>query len=147
MNQENTDKIYSAFPQLYRGLYEDESEKNFMSRGFQCRDGWFDIIYELSSLLHERFSNQGIKTSEVKQKWGSLTYRVNLHSEEIEKLISEAKERAKSTCEYCGKDNAELYVCVRWRVVLCKACAMKGKECLPIDEFIESANLRKKRLI
>ncbi len=146
MNKENTEKLYSAFPQLYSGLYEDESYENFMSRGFECGDGWFDIIYELSSMLHQRFSNQGIKTILVKQKWGSLIYRINLHNEEIENMISEAMERAKSTCEYCGKDNAELYVCVRWRVVLCKDCAMKGKECLPINEFFESANRRKKRL-
>jgi len=70
MNQENTDKIYSAFPQLYRGLLLDENE-SLMSWGFQCGDGWFDIIYELSSMLHEGFSNQAIEVTEVKQKWGS----------------------------------------------------------------------------
>ena len=43
MNTENTKKLIEAFPALYRG-YKKSPRESLMCFGFECGDGWFDLI-------------------------------------------------------------------------------------------------------
>jgi hypothetical protein len=47
MNQENTMKLLKRFPVLYQDFYSDMRE-TCMCWGFECGDGWFDLIWMLS---------------------------------------------------------------------------------------------------
>lgn len=76
MLHENTQKLYDAFPSLYRGRYEFPSKaleeckpgdlesrleamdmqrgKSLIGeRGIECGDGWFDLIFKLSKTIEE----------------------------------------------------------------------------------------------
>jgi hypothetical protein len=130
MNEKNTEALYVKFPQLYKQHLLTPEESSMHWR-FQCDNGWFEIIYDISVQLQKITSIQPIEATEVKQKWGSLRYRVNMDSPEIDKLIKHAEDRARVTCEACGARSVTRYICARWRIVLCANCAKKGRDCVP----------------
>lgn len=108
MNKKNTNKLYKSFPYLYRGRTKPISESS-MSWGFQCDDGWFDLIFELSSQIEEYRTKNGIEAevSTVKQKFGSLSYYIHFDDQTdpyIDNLIDEAMQKSIHVCEICGKD-------------------------------------------
>jgi hypothetical protein len=78
LNDENTGKLFSSFPTLYQS-----HQLGFMSRGFECDDEWFDLIYTLSKNLEviarniesEKTTSQWLAVTQVKEKFGSLRFR------------------------------------------------------------------------
>jgi hypothetical protein len=58
-----------------------------MPWGFQCRDGWFDIIYELPEKLNSESPNIGLEVVQVKHKFGYLIFQVNLDHKAIDHCL------------------------------------------------------------
>lgn len=57
MNPENTQKLLTAYPLLYRELREWR---------FECGDGWFDIVWQVSAEIEAAAGLEGIpKTAEA----------------------------------------------------------------------------------
>lgn len=105
MNNELTEKLYAEFPYLYRG-HKKPPEQGSMCWGFECGDGWFQLIHSLSSELMsylERYPSLDLEVVQVKGKFGSLRYSVEGGDTNTEKLIQDACERAKYLCELTGK--------------------------------------------
>jgi len=112
MNKALSNKLLHDFPQLFRNR-QDSS----LQRGFECGDGWFDLIYKLSqdieTIAHESGLDPGSPEwplcRQVKQKFGSLRFVVLRNAnfpdmyELISKLRENALERSLQICEYCGK--------------------------------------------
>jgi len=79
MNNTKTQKLYADFPQLYR---EATSEHSMMKFGFDCNDGWFDLIYKLSADIEAEAKVLGLdpdsdgwpKAIQVKEKFGTLKF-------------------------------------------------------------------------
>jgi len=103
-----------------------------MRYGFQCRDGWFLLIFELSKKIEfivNTLRKNGCRpvdlpvVSEVKEKDGMLLFCVCGSSEEINKLIERAEEKAVMTCERCGEPGSLRQQ--DWPATLCKACLLK----------------------
>lgn len=129
MTPENTAKLYQAFPLLYRG--KDKSiQESCMSWGFECHDGWFDLIWNLSHAIEESARRSGIAPNpdswpeavQVKQKFGSLRIHLIHHSDEINTLIASATEVSQTICEKCGATNAQSVTINRWVQTLCTKC-------------------------
>lgn len=107
MNRRNTAKLFRDFPDLYgdhRRPYVGS-----MGFGFQCGDGWFNLLYELSTKIEDELRrNPSGKTetyaiAEVKEKFGELRcYQVH-GTHETSRLILEAKWQSRTVCELCGK--------------------------------------------
>lgn len=57
MNQQFTQKLYKDFPLLYSDKNKPLS-MSLMGFGFECGDGWFQIIYDLSKCLTEMIAHQ-----------------------------------------------------------------------------------------
>jgi len=131
MKDNNSTKLFTDFSQLY--------EDDFMhERGFECKDGWFDLIYDLSSSLQKQENASEIRVSQVKQKMGHLVYRVKNLTDEINKIITQTQNKAKETCEMCGSDNSVLNMCKRHYIVLCKYCSSLGNnayDCVTYEEY------------
>jgi hypothetical protein len=51
MNIENTQKLLTTYPFLYRELIE---------WGFECGDGWFDLVWQLSAEIESAAYLEGI---------------------------------------------------------------------------------------
>lgn len=99
MDMEKQEMLLREHPHLYRsGMY------------FECHDGWFDLIRELSVRLEAINScrtNEGpenmLVALQVKEKFGGLRFYVSGGSDDADGLIQEAENRSTSICELCGK--------------------------------------------
>lgn len=103
MSPENTSKLLAAYPLLYRELRE---------RGFECEDGWFDLVWQVSADIESAAQIDGTqKTAEawpsvgvLKQKFGTLRVQFQSRvSESIETVTAKAYEQSMMTCELCGE--------------------------------------------
>lgn len=110
MSPELDQKLVKAFPLLYRDRNASMRTTN-MCWGFDCGDGWFDIIWDLSAKLEREIKswiavtgfNDHPAASQVKEKYGSLRFYMTHETERIAKLIEAAEKRSETTCETCGK--------------------------------------------
>jgi len=116
MNDENTKYLIEHFPNLYAGVGKPLTE-SLMGFGFECGDGWFDLIRDLS----EKLEDKGVEAVQVKEKFGGLRfYLAGSTTDEIWKLVQDAEELSEKTCEICGEPG-ERYG-GGWIRTLCSAC-------------------------
>jgi hypothetical protein len=106
VKKELEDRLYKEFPELYQGMLQPDDDYP-MQYGFECEDGWFDLIYKLSSeiVMLSRGLRIGTPTaSQVKQKLGELRFHfADDIPEQFYNLTDTAKANSKMTCEVCGK--------------------------------------------
>jgi predicted RNA-binding Zn-ribbon protein involved in translation (DUF1610 family) len=72
--------------------------------GFECGDGWKDLIHRLSQAiaLHAESVGIDIVATQVKEKFGTLRFHVDGGDNEIRRLIDAAEHESEFTCESCG---------------------------------------------
>lgn len=129
MNPELTAKLYVAFPHLYRG-HTKNMEESSMCWGFQCGDGWYQLLFDLSQTLSdytEAHPELDIEVVEVKSKFGDLRFSLGVHDEGLKALIDDARTRAATVCELTGSSGQ---LCMsndrrRKAMVLCPEKAME----------------------
>lgn len=121
MDKENTEKLLNAFPHLYRGVKEPPTA-NLMCFGFECGDGWFNLLYQLSKEIVK--SDPEAKALQVKEKYGTLRFYCTYYSESSEEAIDKAEKLSEITCEDCGKPGS-LHHRGSWLRTLCGECAVK----------------------
>ena len=84
-------------------------------------DGWFKIIDELSAAIVKLDKN--VKASQVKEKYGTLRFYTDGHTDEVDKLIDEAEAKSVVTCEVCGKPGKMRGK--SWLSIRCDSCWKK----------------------
>lgn len=142
MRQELDDKLVKDFPLLYADRYASVTQ-SCMPWGFDVGDGWFDIVYELSSKLENfiknfksevcefcyyapnecpcpEFKPLRPKAVQVKEKFGLLRFYMSHSSDEIDEYIRAAVAKSKVTCELCGAEGK--LVGEVWLSVRCAPC-------------------------
>jgi hypothetical protein len=104
MNHERRDRIIKDHPHLF--AYPP-------ARFFECGDGWLDIIEDLANKLEPLVvkwieKNEadelsiGPCASQIKEKYGTLSFYMLTETDEMSALIREAEKRSSITCETCG---------------------------------------------
>jgi len=144
MNENLTNQLYEEFPILYRGRLE-EMGSCLMCQGFQCQNGWFNLIWQLSSLLTQEM--EGLRASdrnpflveikkpsgyldtmevlpkvlEVKERHGGLKYILENGSEDMYGLVEMAEQASYYICEVDGEEGK---LSVRGNIMktLCPSC-------------------------
>ena len=109
MTPENTQKLFDAFPPLYRGRNLPPSESS-MLWGFECGDGWFDLIWNLSQAIEETARRKGTdmqsndwpEAVQVKNKFGSLRFHLRRNTEAMTALREDALEASRKICDVSG---------------------------------------------
>jgi len=127
VNAKNTAYLIGRYPILYQG-HEWPLTQNLMAFGFECGDGWFKIIDQLSAditLLDEKNGTTTIAV-QVKEKYGGLRFYVQAGSDAIFDLIDAAEEESLKTCEMCGEPG-ELRG-VGWVSTMCDKCWAKKEQ-------------------
>ena len=119
MNKENSKKLYDRFRMFQR---KQNPRMPFPMFGFECGDGWFDLLWRLCEDL-EKLENEiikkmkiedranallldeegVIKVAQVKEKFGTLRFYLDASNDEMEKRIGQAENETEKTCEECGK--------------------------------------------
>lgn len=132
MRQELDDKLVSSFPLLYADRKASMSV-TCMCWGFECGDGWFDVLWKLSSELeplivewieqHPEDADAHPRASQVKEKFGTLRFYMTHETEAMSKWIDLAEQQTCSTCEVCGQ--AGTVRGTHWLTTLCDIHAAK----------------------
>lgn len=78
MNSKLEQQLFHDFPKLYLAK-SSPIILNLMNGGFECGDGWFNLIYELSKKIEEQNDkiadpNDYFIAMQVKEKYGSLEF-------------------------------------------------------------------------
>lgn len=117
-----------CFPELFEKCFD-----------YSCPAGWEDIVYEACV----RFSDldQPVDVVQVKQKFGSLRLYTNQYTPEIERIVKDAEEQCRHTCERCGSKDGSVERfsgTAGWILNLCKPCQVKRQE--EIDKIYPRKN-------
>jgi len=133
MNTTKTNKLYESFPALYceRTMTLAQSQ---MPWGFQCGDGWFNIVWELSEKLDGIASREGseecpLRVNEVRAENGQLVVGLTNAAPEARDVVEHAQIKSQFTCELCG--HAPSYLRKHpdfYQRVVCGRCIKKGKK-------------------
>ena len=93
MNKEHTKHLLKTYPNLYR-QHTLPMQQTCMCWGFECGDGWFTIIDNLSKRITE--INPDVEAFQVKEKFGGLRFYIGPVAKDtanqIYNTISEAED-------------------------------------------------------
>ena len=129
MNIENTQKLLTAYSLLYRELREF---------GFECGDGWFNLIWQLSADIESAARIEGLtentdawpRIGVVKQKMGDLRVQFNAPvSDNIRVLVEVARKSSIEVCEICAAPCKKPPETVRvgWVESICDSCRTRHR--------------------
>ena len=133
MNTTKTNKLYESFPALYRERTMTLAQSQ-MPWGFQCGDGWFNIVWELSEKLNSLAlrddSVEGsLRVNEVRAEEGQLVVGLTNAAPDARDVVEHAQIKSQFTCELCG--HAPSYLRKHpdfYQRVVCGRCMKKGKK-------------------
>lgn len=104
MNDILTEQMYAEFPDLYRGRTRPPRD-SAMCWGFECGDGWYQILYDLSKELTDYMLQHPplrLEVMQVKSKFGNLRFHLDYSDLVTEEIISRARDRSDLVCEVTG---------------------------------------------
>jgi len=110
MKQELDELLCAKYPKLMANRHKTMQE-TCMYWGFECGDGWFDILDQLMANIQHHIDwkeRQGLSipqvvVDQVKEKFGSLRFYYTGGDDYISGLVSMAESMSGVTCEVCGK--------------------------------------------
>ena len=129
MNKSNCARIFLACPIIFRGRLEGP-QQNLMIFGFECGNGWFELIFELSQKIEtiaKTMKDEGCSEGslpivvQVKEKFGGLRFYMSNRTGDIPTLIAKAEEQSYQICERCGQAG-KLSHDGGWCKTLCPEC-------------------------
>ena len=127
MSPEMEARLVKRFPRLY-GLTDAPMTEALMCFGFECDDGWAEIIWALSMKI-ERWNKEHpdiepVQAMQVKEKHAGLRFYVSHEPDEIHEAIALAEKLSYKVCEVTGEPGR---LCRKggWYKTL---CAKKAKE-------------------
>ena len=125
MKQEYDTYLCTTFPKMFVNRYKPMTETT-MCWGFECGDGWFNIIKELCANIqhHIDWKNRKeevvpqVTVDQVKEKFGSLRFYFTGGDDYIRGLATMAESMSGVTCEVCGNPGSTLGR--GWLTTLCE---------------------------
>jgi hypothetical protein len=125
MKPEYTELLFRKFPNLYEDHTKTVNQTG-ICWGFECGDGWFELIYNLSEELEAEILKQPAESRElyratqVKEKFAGLRFYMHYTTREMDYLIREAEHKSWSICEDCGEPGEVRDIF--WLFTLCDEC-------------------------
>lgn len=127
MSPELEQALVKKYPELFAdyGVVPSQSPMAF---GFECGDGWFDLLdvlcAQLAALPPVSDDDEGglsLRAMQVKEKYGTLRFHVGPATDEALALIDFAEALSARICETCG--NKGRMRGTGWLKTLCDPCA------------------------
>ncbi len=119
MNKENTEKLFTRF-KFFRP--ERSIRESLMAFGFECGDGWFELIWNLCSVIEILLPPKAeFEVLQVKEKYGGLRFYFGGGGESfdlIQTVVNWAENQSENICEVCG-EWGKSYSPFGWVVTLC----------------------------
>ena len=104
MKSELDKKLCEKYPKLFAQRHKSPQE-TCMCWGFECGDGWYDLIDSLCDMLQfdiDRNRHDQIEVVQVKEKFGTLRFYTSGADERQQGMIDFAEFLSGSICENCG---------------------------------------------
>ena len=112
MREELDKKLCEKYPKIFVNRHSPATE-TCMCWGFECGDGWFNILDHLCSNIqyHIDWRNKSAKeygvvtqvvAEQVKEKYGTLRFYHTGGDDYIDGLVQMAESISSATCEMCG---------------------------------------------
>ena len=109
MKKELEEKLVQKYPDILQEYHLTPFE-SCMGRGFECGDGWYNLIDECCSQLKEYAKEENIKIvfKQVKEKLARLTIYAGTeggnkeHDKMVFQITSAFAQESKYVCEQCG---------------------------------------------
>ena len=109
MNPDLTQKLLDKYPKLF-------SNQQFW--GFECGDGWYDILDHLCGAITEYTHDPDeVYVDQIKEKFGRLRFYLSREDDVMHGMITLAEYMSGHTCELCGAPGKTRDV--SWFVTLC----------------------------
>jgi hypothetical protein len=104
MKPELDKQLTQAFPEIFQPLFmKNHREHPLEYFGFECGDGWYDLIYDLCQELVSEGQSPPVAV-QVKEKFGTLRFYVNNSTTEQDDIIEHYEELSGTVCEVCGNN-------------------------------------------
>lgn len=126
MDKEHTEYLFKEYPKLFPEKDRDSLHQSLMAFGFDCGDGWFNIIDMLCKSIQEYTVDKKLQpvVTQVKEKFGGLRFYISSGDDHIFNMISKVEDLSYETCEECGRINtAKLREDRLWIRTLCDECS------------------------
>ena len=120
MNAQLIQKFYDRWPKWFVGLTQTP-EKSCLAFGFECADGWFDLLWRLCEDIEKLNPPDDFEVAQVKEKFGGLRFYVGAANSDIFDRIDAANDESYKTCEICGSKD-DVTVEGSWITTFCKEC-------------------------
>ena len=123
MNSKLDEALCAKYPKIFKDRHGDMKE-TLMCWGFECGDGWYNIIDELCVKIQNHIDETGkqqIEAEQVKEKYGTLRFYTNYYDEIIEEYIAQAEQQTYNICEICGSTN-DIQRTKGWISYQCATC-------------------------
>lgn len=106
MSPELTKQLYDKFPDLFKEKDLPPEQSN-MCWGFECNDGWYNIIYTLCCLIEVHQKSQKsdytpVVVQQVKEKFGTLRFYYTGGDDTVSGMVAYAEAISGMTCQVCG---------------------------------------------
>lgn len=120
MSPEKSNELIALYPELFSEVHH---LKAFSMFGFECGDGWFDLLKECIENIKKVCERTGdeTKVAQIKEKFGTLRFYIDAGNDEVYDAIEEAERKSMITCENCGKPGSTR-ADRPWIQTLCDAC-------------------------
>lgn len=105
MSPELDELLCQRYPLIFSDRHRS-IEESCMGRGFECDDGWFDIIDVLCERIQFLIDHNNIPqvvARQVKEKRGTLRFYIGGGDDEIRGMIYMAEAMSGRICELCGR--------------------------------------------
>jgi len=104
VDSQKTNELYEKFPHLYRERTAP-LESSHMPWGFQCENGWYKIIYEMSKKI-DKISPEGEHAPAIslvsRHEDGTLYVAVSNITPPVADIVTTATEQSRLVCEFCA---------------------------------------------
>jgi hypothetical protein len=114
--------------------------------GFDCNDGWFDLLDETLEKIKTHVLNnylpdlQNYTVRQIKEKWGGLRIELSVYDSELEKICDDAEAASFKICEVCGTKENIGYTTENYYLTICYKCftldtMIKNDKWVPREEI------------
>lgn len=110
MTPEHDKELCDKYPKIFKNRNAPKNETN-IAYGFQCGDGWFNLIDELCRKIQEHCDSiasahtcRQVVATQVKEKFGCLRFYTNNSCSDVDQIIYDAEVKSQKICEVCGEE-------------------------------------------
>jgi hypothetical protein len=130
MTNDLQETLFNKYPKLFREKDLPPSQ-TCMCWGFECGDGWFNILDVLCEKINKHCEKNDIDVTvaQVKEKFGGLRFYYNGGDYTVDDLVSFAESLSERTCEICGSPG-KMGQTNGWYRTTCEGCNEKRKNLL-----------------